>query len=70
MNMGLSRDVSAKLTQNTNRLRTLLLSSVLLALLGYFDYKTGVEVSVAIFYLIPISIAAWYLGKNFGVMLK
>jgi signal transduction histidine kinase len=50
------------------KLEIFVLNTILVGLLGYFDYVTGVEVSFAIFYLIPISIAAWYLGRNVAVL--
>jgi len=34
--------------------------------LGIIDYLTGAELSFSIFYLIPISMAAWVLGKYSG----
>ncbi|MGH8501255.1 MAG: GGDEF domain-containing protein [Gammaproteobacteria bacterium] len=43
-------------------LATLVSTSVLVCLTGLFDYLTGHELSSAIFYLIPIFIAAWYGG--------
>lgn len=34
--------------------------------LGLLDYITGFEATFSFFYLIPIFIAAWYLGKGMG----
>ena len=36
-------------------------------LLGIVDYITGIELSLSFFYLIPISIAAWVLGRYSGL---
>src|SRR5258706_10823657 len=36
-------------------------------LLGIVDYFTGVELSISFFYLIPVSMAAWVLGKYMGL---
>jgi len=36
-------------------------------LLGIIDYFTGVELSISFFYLIPVSAAAWGLGKYTGL---
>lgn len=33
-----------------------------LFLVGYLDFASGYEVSLAIFYFLPIAFAAWYLG--------
>ncbi|MGH8165953.1 MAG: GGDEF domain-containing protein [Woeseiaceae bacterium] len=38
----------------------------LILLLGIIDHLSGYELSVAVFYLIPISIAAWYGNRNMG----
>ena len=39
----------------------------LIALLGFLDYITGFEIALSFFYLIPIGIATWYLGRKEGV---
>lgn len=41
---------------------------ILVAIVGYIDYITGVEMSFSIFYLIPVSLAAWFLGRRAGLM--
>ncbi|MDR3578673.1 MAG: ATP-binding protein [Oryzomonas sp.] len=43
-----------------------LLMSAFVLLLGYYDYITGWEMSFTIFYLIPILIAAWFIGGFAG----
>src|SRR5687767_6351118 len=40
----------------------------LLALLGFIDYLTGHEASFSVFYLIPVSLAAWSLGRRIGLL--
>jgi len=35
-------------------------------ILGMIDYLTGIELSISFFYLIPVSMAAWALGKYPG----
>ena len=37
------------------------------AVTGVLDYLTSYEVSVALFYLGPIAVAAWYVGRRSGV---
>ena len=44
----------------------LVVSFVLVVLLGYADYITG-DYSILVFYLVPIALAAWYVGKMGGV---
>ena len=36
-------------------------------LIGYLDYVTGYEVSIALFYLAPLAAAAWYAGRGAAV---
>lgn len=40
---------------------------LLLLLLGWLDIVTG-DYSLIIFYLIPVSLAAWFVGKYFGIL--
>lgn len=46
------------LTLNALTRRLIILLSILI--LGYVDYSTGFEYSLSVFYLLPLSIAAWY----------
>jgi diguanylate cyclase (GGDEF)-like protein len=46
----------------------LLLVFVLVALICYVDYITGPEYRFGVFYLIPIAIASWYLGRWLGIV--
>jgi diguanylate cyclase (GGDEF)-like protein len=46
-------------------LNVIILGVVLL--LGAVDYFTGVELSISFFYLIPVAMAAWVLGKYTGL---
>lgn len=41
----------------------IILSFLLLALIGFIDYITGYEISISIFYTIPVSLVAWSLGR-------
>ena len=51
------------------RSKSSLLSIILciILFLGYLDYITGFEITFSFFYLIPIVIATWYLGRNIGL---
>jgi diguanylate cyclase (GGDEF)-like protein len=42
------------------------LALLLIALFGYLDYLTGFEIASSFFYLIPITIAVWYIGQKAG----
>jgi uncharacterized RDD family membrane protein YckC len=46
---------------------TLFYCSVILLILGWFDVITG-DYSLIIFYLIPVSIAAWFVSKKSGLL--
>ncbi len=41
-------------------------SAVLVAAIGGIDFFTGVHVSVGIFYLVPVSLTSWCMGKRGG----
>jgi two-component system, NtrC family, sensor histidine kinase KinB len=40
----------------------------LVALIGSVDFVTGYEVRVGVFYVAPISLAAWYAGRSSGTI--
>ena len=40
-----------------------------LAVVGFVDYQSG-ELSILLFYFVPVSIAAWYGGKRMAVLLS
>jgi len=46
---------------------TLLFCSVFLLFLGWLDIITG-DYSLIVFYLIPVSFAAWFVGKRSGLL--
>jgi diguanylate cyclase (GGDEF)-like protein len=46
----------------------LLTAFVLITLLGVVDYKTGYEVSFAFFYLIPVTLFAWFGGIRYAIV--
>ena len=47
-----------------NRLTILAIALLIIALLGFLDYKTGEELSFSVFYLIPISLLSLYRGTK------
>lgn len=49
-----------------SRLQMGLLTFVLTAAIGFIDYWTTYEVSILVFYLIPVGLSAWYIGPRFG----
>ena len=38
-----------------------------IAVIGSIDYLTGFEISFSFFYLIPVYIASWHFGRQFGL---
>lgn len=48
----------------------LALCVLLVAILGFIDIETGYEFSFAIFYLIPIMLAAWYTSRSGAVAIS
>ncbi len=46
---------------------TAITAFILLALIGYIDFKTGNELSLSVFYLLPVSLAALNAGKTMGI---
>jgi hypothetical protein len=38
------------------------------ALLGVLDYLNGTDVSLLIFYAVPVFVASWYAGRGAGVL--
>jgi diguanylate cyclase (GGDEF)-like protein len=66
-----------KLFNSLNRLldrlpRGLLIVVALIVLLivGVIDYITGEEIGLSIFYVIPVILMAWYLGKTAGIIMS
>ncbi len=46
------------------------LSLEIVALVGFFDYRTGFELDFFAFYLIPVTLAVWFIGRNFGAFIS
>lgn len=46
-----------------------LLSMLFVLVVGLLDFITGEEIGFSIFYLLPVSLAAWYVSTNAGVVL-
>ncbi len=52
------------------RAALILATFALLALVGIADYLSGYEISFLIFYLLPVSLAAWCVGRTFAVVIS
>ena len=44
-------------------------ASALVLIIGYIDYITGYEISIFVFYALPILIAVWYADKQCGIFM-
>lgn len=40
-----------------------------IGVIGIIDYLTGYQVSVSVFYLMPVAIASWYAGRREGLFI-
>ncbi len=56
--------ILAPLTRN--RTAVAVLAIVTIAVIGYLDRLTGTQLSVTALYLVPVAVAAWYIGPNGG----
>jgi diguanylate cyclase (GGDEF)-like protein len=43
---------------------------LIVVILGYLDYLTGFEYSFSLFYLLPIGLAAWFIGRRSALILS
>ncbi len=59
-----SKDLSSKA-----KIFLVALALLVLAAVWALDFYTGVEISFSIFYLIPIVLATWYVGREAGVVM-
>src|SRR5580765_2143228 len=51
--------------------RTLMAAGLaILVVIGFVDYLTGFEVLFAAFYLLEVGLAAWFVGKGFGLVMS
>jgi len=46
------------------------LSALAVPLLGLVDYVTGYDLSFSLFYLAPITLASWFVGRKAGVLVS
>lgn len=59
-----------KRLENIGKIYILLLAVIQIIVLGIIDYYTGFELSFAVFYLIPVTFAAWYGEKKLAVFVS
>jgi signal transduction histidine kinase len=56
--------------ENASRVSVAVLSLIWIGAVGLVDYWTGYERSMMIFYLIPITLGTWFVGRSFGMLLS
>lgn len=59
-----------KKLESFGKLSIALLAIAQIFVLGVIDYFTGFEISFSVFYLIPVTMAAWYAEKNTALMIS
>jgi diguanylate cyclase (GGDEF)-like protein len=52
-----------------SRAQILAISSLGVAVIGLFNYLVGYEVSISIFYLLPVAAASWYAGLRASIII-
>lgn len=57
----------AQLANLRSPLFWIIISCLLVASIGIADFLTGNELGFSLFYLIPIILVTWFLGRNFGI---
>jgi len=64
--------ITDELKQSDSYLRTFraCLSLVMVAVVGVFDFLTGFELNFSSFYLIPVILAVWCVGRGFGILVS
>ena len=56
--------------EKTSRASVAVISLSWVGMVGLADYWTGYEWSMLIFYLIPITLGTWFVGRNYGMFLS
>ncbi len=60
----------AEFLKGLPRTRILLLGFLFVASLGALDYLTGNEISFSIFYLLPVAMVAWFVGRRAAIVIS
>jgi len=54
--------------ERQNKPSKLLLGLALIGAIGFADLLTGYELAFSVFYVIPIALSTWLMGRRFGIM--
>jgi hypothetical protein len=69
---GLTSKLIEKSTMNMNQTKLFwgILSIIIVMIVGVLDWLTGYELNFFVFYFIPISTCAWFLGLSGGIIMS
>lgn len=56
--------------ERQGKTRVLITSLVATAIVGVLDFFTGYEVAFSVFYLVPVSLAAYFVGRGSGLLIS
>ncbi|MGO8676361.1 MAG: sensor histidine kinase [Limisphaerales bacterium] len=56
--------------ERCSRTTLVLAGLAMLAVIGAIDYLTGYEVLFSVFYLLDVGLAAWFVGRGFGLLMS
>lgn len=56
--------------ERSSRASLVIAGLLVLALIGIVDYVTGFELLFSVFYLLAVALAAWFVGKWFGLLMS
>ena len=56
--------------ERSSRLALIVAGLAVLALIGVIDYLTGFELLFSVFYLLEVGLAAWFVGRWFGLLMS
>src|ERR1051326_7346050 len=56
--------------EHSPRPMLILVGLTALVFIGLIDYLTGFEIMFSVFYLLEVGLAAWYVGRGFGLVMS
>ncbi len=56
--------------ERSSRASLVVAGLAVLAFIGVVDYLTGFELLFSVFYLLDVALAAWFVGKGFGLLMS
>lgn len=59
-----------EILERSSRASLVIAGLLVLALIGCVDYLTGFELFFSVFYLLEVALAAWFIGRGFGLVMS